>query len=126
MVNRVMEGSYLGKDFTDAWGKIKGTSVSANVDIPDFALAINAGIDKGVISMGSGINEKADMTVELTIASILDILPMLTSLTPSTIMSAGMKIFTFGKIKIKGAMMKAAGLMPLLTPLIKIITPKKK
>ena len=123
LINRVMERGYLGKDFADAWGKIKGKSVSANIAITDLALAINAGIDKGAISIGGGINEKADMTVELPIASILDILPELTDLTLFTIISAGIKPVASGKIKIEGDVTKVAGLFPLLTPLTKIITP---
>ena len=114
-INEIVQANIEGnEDLSAAFGKVKSAKVTAGIDLVDMGIALKAKFDAGSFSIENGL-EGADMTVVLPTAQLLEMPEMM-----SGGMSAMMKAFTGGKIKIKGAMMKAAGLMPLLGALGKI------
>jgi putative sterol carrier protein len=80
-----------------------------------MGIGIKAKFDSGMMTVENGL-DGADMTLVLPTQTLLDLYPQLASGKMSDIM----KVFTGGKLKIKGAMMKGAAILPLFTELGKM------
>jgi len=114
-INEIVQANIKGnEDLAAAFDKVKSAKVTAGMDLVDMGIALKMKFDAGSFSIENGL-EGADMTLVLPTAQLLEMPEMM-----SGGMSAMMKAFTGGKIKIKGAMMKGAGLMPLLGALGKV------
>jgi len=103
------------KDLDDAFNKVKSAKVTAGMDLTEMGWGFKAKFDGGNMTLEEGL-EGTDLTLLLPSASQLEMIDV--AMTGS--MSAAMKAFTTGKIKIKGAMMKGAGLMPLFSAMTKL------
>jgi putative sterol carrier protein len=107
-INEIVQANIKGnEDLAAAFAKVKSAKVTAGMDLVDMGIGIKTKFDAGSFSIENGL-EGADLTLVLPTAQLLEMPEMM-----SGGMSAMMKAFTGGKIKIKGAMMKGAGLMPL-------------
>jgi len=102
-------------DLEKAFEKVKSAKVTTGMDLVDMGIGIKTKFDSGMMTVENGL-EGADLTLVLPTQTLLDLYPQLTS----GKMSDLMKVFTGGKIKIKGAMMKGAAVLPLLTEMAKI------
>lgn len=115
-INEIVQANIKGNpDLSKAFEKIKSAKVTAGMDLVDMGIGIKTKFDSGMMTVENGL-EGADLTLVLPTQTLLDLYPQLASGKMSDIM----KIFTGGKLKIKGAMMKGASLMPLFTELGKI------
>jgi len=102
-------------DLEKAFEKVKSAKVTTGMDLVDMGIGIKTKFDSGMMTVENGL-EGADLTLVLPTQTLLDLYPQLTS----GKMADLMKVFTGGKIKIKGAMMKGAAVLPLLTEMAKI------
>jgi putative sterol carrier protein len=103
------------KDVDDVFNKIKGAKVTLGINLIEMGWGFKAKFDGGKITLEEGL-EDTDLTLLLPSASQLEMIDV--AMTGN--MSAAMKAFTTGKVKIKGAMMKGAGLMPLFSAIGKL------
>ena len=114
-INEIVQANIKGnEDLAAAFDKVKSAKVTSGMDLVDMGIALKTKFDAGSFSIENGL-EGADLTLVLPTAQLLEMPEIM-----SGGMSAMMKAFTGGKIKIKGAMMKGAGLMPLFGALGKI------
>ncbi|HIH77695.1 MAG TPA: hypothetical protein HA341_02050 [Halobacteria archaeon] len=102
-------------DLAKAFEKVKSAKVTVGMDLVDTGIGIKTKFDSGMMTLENGL-DGADVTLVLPTQTLLDLYPQLVS----GKMSDLMKVFTGGKIKIKGAMMKGAAVLPLLTEMAKI------
>lgn len=102
-------------DLAKAFEKVKSAKVTVGMDLVDTGIGIKTKFDSGMMTVENGL-DGADVTLVLPTQTLLDLYPQLVS----GKMSDLMKVFTGGKIKIKGAMMKGAAVLPLLTEMAKI------
>ncbi|VUT26430.1 MAG: hypothetical protein MASP_01501 [Candidatus Methanolliviera sp. GoM_asphalt] len=103
------------KDVDDVFNKIKGAKVTLGMNLIEMGWGFKAKFDGGKITLEEGL-EDTDLTLLLPSASQLEMIDV--AMTGN--MSAAMKAFTTGKIKIKGAMMRGAALMPLFSAMGKL------
>lgn len=102
-------------DLAKAFEKVKSAKVTVGMDLVDTGIGIKTKFDSGMMTLENGL-DGADVTLVLPTQTLLDLYPQLVS----GKMSDLMKVFTGGKIKIKGAMMKGAAVLPLLAEMAKI------
>lgn len=115
-INEIVQNNIKSNpDLAKAFEKIKSAKVTAGMDLVDMGIGIKTKFDSGMMTIENGL-EGADLTLVLPTQTLLDIYPQLASGKMSDIM----KVFTGGKLKIKGAMMKGAAILPLFTELSKI------
>jgi len=105
----------INKDIDDMFNKIKSAKVTTGVNLIDMGWGFRINWNNGEITLDS--NTESDLTLELPTKSLFDMFEIMTSGS----LSAALKAFTTGKIKIKGAMMKGAAILPLFTELGKLI-----
>jgi len=104
------------KDIEDIFNKIKGAKVRTGVNLVDMGWGFRINWNNGEITLDSNM-EDSDLTLELPTTSLFDMFDVMTSGN----LSAVMKTFITGKIKIKGAMMKGAAILPLFAEFGKLI-----
>ncbi|HIH78065.1 MAG TPA: SCP2 sterol-binding domain-containing protein [Halobacteria archaeon] len=115
-INEIIQNNIKSNpDLAKAFEKIKSAKVTAGMDLVDMGIGIKAKFDSGMMTVENGL-DGADMTLVLPTQTLLDLYPQLASGKMSDIM----KVFTGGKLKIKGAMMKGAAILPLFTELGKM------
>jgi putative sterol carrier protein len=105
----------VSKDIDDVFNKIKGAKVTAGIDLTEMGWGLKAKFDAGTMTVEEGL-EGTDLTLILPTPALFDMFDIMVTGN----MSAAMKAFTGGKIKIKGAMMKGAALMPLFSAMGKL------
>ena len=103
------------KDVDDVFNKVKSAKVTMGMNLTEMGWGFKAKFDGGNMALEEGL-EGTDLTLLLPSASQLEMIDV--AMTGN--MSAAMKAFTTGKIKIKGAMMRGAGLMPLFSAMGKL------
>ena len=114
-INEIVQTNIKGnKDIAAAFGKVKRAKVTAGINLADMDIAIKAKFNAGLFSIEDGL-EGADLTVVLPTATMLE----LPQIMPGGMLGM-MKLLTGGKIKIEGAMMKGAALIPLFGALGKM------
>lgn len=114
-INEIAQANIKGnKDLSAAFDKVKRAKVTAGINLADMEIAIKAKFNAGSFSIEDGL-EGADLTVVLPTATMLK----LPQVMPGGMLGM-MKLLTGGKIKIEGAMMKGAALMPLFGTLGKM------
>jgi len=106
----------INKDIDGVFDKIKGAKVTTGVNLVDMGWGFRINWDKGNMTLDSNM-EDSDLTLELPTESLFDMFDMMASGSMSTVM----KTFIGGKIKIKGAMMRGAAILPLFAELGKLI-----
>lgn len=121
VINEIVQNNIKSNlDLSKAFEKVKSAKVTAGMDLVDMSIGIKTKFDSGEMTIENGL-EGADLTLVLPTAQLLELPQMLAGG-----MSGMMKVFTGGKLKIKGAMMKGAALLPLLTELGKMVRNKQK
>jgi len=121
VINEIVQNNIKSNlDLSKAFEKVKSAKVTAGMDLVDMGIGIKTKFDSGEMTIENGL-EGADLTLVLPTAQLLELPQMLAGG-----MSGMMKVFTGGKLKIKGAMMKGAALLPLLTELGKMVRNKQK
>ena len=116
-------------DFEIAFNKIRDASITANVDISKANLILNIKIDKGTISIEMCENPNADLSFEFPDAKIVEI-PVVRNMidqleSGQTIdLSAAKNKIESNQLKITGFIFRTIKLMPLLTPIIKVMQKK--
>lgn len=116
IINEIIQNNIKNNpDLAKAFEKIKNAKVTTGMDLVDMGIGIKTKFDSGNMTVENGL-DGADLTLVLPTQTLLDLYPQLAS----GKMSDLMKVFTGGKLKIKGAMMKGAAILPLFTELGKI------
>lgn len=106
----------VNKNIDDVFNKIKGAKVTTGVNLVDMGWGFRINWNRGEITVDSDV-ENSDLTLELPTRSLIDMFDIMTSGS----ISAAIKAFATGKIKIKGAMMKGAAILPLFAEFGKLI-----
>lgn len=106
----------VNKDINDVFNKIKGAKVTTGVNLVDMGWGFRINWNKGEVTLDSDV-ENSDLTLELPTKSLIDMFEIMTSGNISSVL----KVFATGKIKIKGAMMKGAAILPLFAEFGKLM-----